>query len=82
MNCKCPVITSNNSSLPEVVKEAAILINPRNTKQLQKAIESLIANNRLRNKLIKAGLKQSKNFNWKETARKTLKVYNNLKKDK
>ncbi len=78
MNCKCPVITSNNSSLPEVAKDAAILINPRNTKQLQNAIESLITNKRLRNKLIKLGLKQAKNFSWKDTARKTLKIYKSL----
>lgn len=78
MSCKCPVITSNNSSLPEVVENAAILINPNNTIQLQKAMESLISNKRLRTKLIKAGLKQSKKFSWKETARTTLNIYQKL----
>ena len=78
MNCKCPVITSNNSSLPEVVKDAAILINPKNPKQLQNAMESLITNKRLRTKLIKAGIRQSKKFSWTETAKQTLKTYNYL----
>jgi glycosyltransferase involved in cell wall biosynthesis len=78
MSCKCPVITSNNSSLPEVVKDAAILITPRNTKQLQLSMELLITNKHLRTKLIKAGIKQAKKFSWKETARQTLKIYNSL----
>lgn len=75
MACGTPVITSNNSSLPEVVGDAGLLINPYNIKEISNAISSLIDDDDLRENLIKKGLKRSKLFNWSNSAYETLETY-------
>lgn len=75
MQCGCPVITSNNSSLPEVVGKAAILINPNDEKEIAMQIERVLTDNKLRGRMVSLGLKQAKKFSWKKTAEKTLQVY-------
>lgn len=75
MACGTPVITSNNSSLPEVVGDAGLFINPYHTEELAKTINNLISNEKTRKKLIKKGLKRSELFNWRNTAIKTLEIY-------
>lgn len=75
MSCGCPVITSNTSSLPEVTCKASILINPYDIKEITRAIKKVLTDNKLRSKLIKEGLKQSKKFSWKKCAKETLEVY-------
>ena len=75
MACGTPVITSNNSSQPEVVGDAGLLINPYNTTELAYNINTLISDDEIRKKLIKKGLKRSKLFKWNDTAIKTLKIY-------
>lgn len=75
MACGTPVITSYNSSLPEVVGDAGLFINPYRTEELAKTINNLISDETTRKKLIKKGLKRSKFFNWKNTATKTLEIY-------
>lgn len=75
MACGTPVITSNNSSLPEVVGDAGLFINPYNTKELAQSINSLLGEEKTRKKLIKKGLKRSELFKWSDTAIKTLEVY-------
>jgi glycosyltransferase involved in cell wall biosynthesis len=75
MSTGTPVITSRNSSLPEVVGDAGLLINPYDTKEIAKAINSLINDDELREDLIKKGLTRSKLFNWSKSAYETLEVY-------
>ena len=75
MACGCPVITSNVSSLPEVAGNAALLVNPKSTKEIKKAMEKLLTSEKLRKSLVKKGLTQAKKFSWKKTARQTLEVY-------
>jgi len=75
MACGTPVITSNNSSLPEVVDDAAVLINPYETKEIANAIEIVLTNEEFMETLINNGLKQAQKFDWKKTAFKTLEVY-------
>lgn len=70
--CKCPVVTSNVSSMPEIAGKAAVLVNPRNVDDISRGINEAIKN---RNNLIKEGLKQLEKFSWEKTARETLKVY-------
>ena len=79
MSCGCPVITSNVSSLPEVSGNASILINPKSSKDIAKAIIA-IQDLKLRKRLIKKGLKQAKKFKWGETAMNTIKIYEDLKR--
>jgi len=79
MSCGCPVITSNVSSLPEVTGNAAILINPRNTQEISKAIIK-IQNNNIRENLIAKGHKNIQRFNWENMSKETIKIYKDLKK--
>lgn len=78
MACGVPVITSNTSSLPEVVGEAGILVNPRDTHALAANIMKLLKNPQERERLIDAGLEQARKFTWKRAAEKTINLYQNL----
>ena len=75
MSCGTPVIASNNSSLPEVVGDAGLLINPYDITEIADAINNIITDDDLRKNLIKKGLKRSKQFNWSKSAYETLEVY-------
>ncbi|WP_273222498.1 glycosyltransferase family 4 protein [Geosporobacter ferrireducens] len=75
MACGTPVITSNTSSLPEVVGDAAITINPYNTDEIAKAMYDVLINHKLAQSLIRKGYDRVKQFDWSTTAEKTLKIY-------
>ena len=75
MSCGCPVVSSNISSIPEIVNGAGLLINPLDTEELAIAIHRVISNPKLREELKEKGLKQAKQFSWDNTAQKTLEVY-------
>lgn len=78
MACGCPVVTSNTSSLPEVVGEAGIMVNPYDTDSLAQAMRQILTDDKLRDEMIRKGLKQSKKFSWEKTAEQTQEVYNKL----
>lgn len=75
MACGIPVITSNTSSLPEVVSDAGILVDPYDVEGWASAIYNVLTNHKLRKKMITKGLERTKSFSWEYTARKTLNVY-------
>jgi len=75
MSCGTPVITSNKSSLPEVVGDAALLVDPLDVRALAGAIESVLANKELRAELSERGLKRAKFFSWEKTAEQTWSIY-------
>ncbi|AHL23102.1 glycosyltransferase family 4 protein [Thermococcus nautili] len=75
MACGTPVITSNTSSLPEVVGNAGIMVNPYDVNGLTKAMYEVLTNKGLREELSKKGLRRAKLFSWRKTAEETLKVY-------
>jgi glycosyltransferase involved in cell wall biosynthesis len=75
MQCGCPVITSNVSSLPEIVGDAAIKVNPFSVKALEEAIYKLVSNPELRKDYIHTGLKQAEKFSWDKCAQETFQVY-------
>lgn len=70
-----PVIISNVSSLPEVVGKAGLLIDPYSVDQIEQAIRTIIADKKLRQKYVKEGIVQAKNFSWDKMARIVLKVF-------
>ena len=70
-----PVVTSDGSSLPEVVGDAAFMVDPRSTEQLTGAMVRLLTDQGLRKKLIDSGRRQVERFNWYRVARNTLAVY-------
>jgi glycosyltransferase involved in cell wall biosynthesis len=75
MSCSTPVITSNVSSIPEVVGDGAILINPFDTEELKCAMERMLHDETLRTDTAKKGFERSREFTWEKTAAKTLNVY-------
>jgi glycosyltransferase involved in cell wall biosynthesis len=70
-----PVVTSSVSSLPEVVGDAAMIINPENVFDIARGIREVLTDERVRNRLIKNGFAQVTQFNWRRTAEQTLEVY-------
>ena len=77
MNCGCPVIASNTSSIPEVVGDAGILINPEDTEAIAAALEVLIDDS-IRHKYIGRGLERAMLFTWEKTAQKHIDIYQSL----
>ncbi|MDR0703897.1 MAG: glycosyltransferase family 4 protein [Planctomycetaceae bacterium] len=64
MQCGVPVITSNTSSLPEVVGDAGIMLEPHDVEGLADAFMQVLCNENLRNEMITKGLEQAKKFSW------------------
>lgn len=78
MSCGAPVIISNNSSLPEVVGKAGILINPNSTQEIKEALEKVLTNKKLQKELSQKSQVQAQKFNWQKTAKETLEIYNSI----
>jgi len=70
-----PVVTSNTSSLPEVVGNAAVLVNPENVFEIMRATHRVLVDQALRDRLKQRGYEQVKRFSWDDSARRILKVY-------
>lgn len=73
-----PVLTSNVSSLPEVVGSAALVINPENVFDIARGIREILLDKDLREHLVSAGFQQAMRFNWRRTAEETLQVYRDV----
>jgi len=69
MQCGCPVVASNATSIPEVAGEAALLVDPLEATALADAIFNVLTDDQLRNRLIGLGFKQAGKFSWNKTAR-------------
>ncbi|MEO8973540.1 MAG: glycosyltransferase family 1 protein [Ktedonobacteraceae bacterium] len=80
MACGAPVITSNTSSLPEAVGDAALLIDPHKPDELAHAITRLLENPQLQEELRQKGYEQVKQYTWAASARKMLSIYTQLSK--
>jgi glycosyltransferase involved in cell wall biosynthesis len=75
MRCGAPVLTGDRSSLPEVVGDAALTVNPFDTQALSSALARLIDDAGLRAEIRARGLARARLFDWRETARMTSQVY-------
>ena len=75
MQCGCPVISSNTSSLPEVVGGAGFLVSPTDKDTLCEYIVKLDRSSDLRSKYSQHSLNRSDFFSWEKTAAATLKIY-------
>ena len=78
MACGTPVVVSNVSSLPEVVGDAGILVNPADVEALTVAMWRVLTDEKLRRELRDKGLKRAQVFSWERTARETLAVYHRV----
>ncbi|HLD96256.1 MAG TPA: glycosyltransferase family 1 protein [Patescibacteria group bacterium] len=76
--CGTPVVTSNTTSLPEAAGKGAVLVDPKNVYQLARAIEEVLSSGSLREKLVKKGLANARRFDWNESARKLIEIFNRL----
>jgi glycosyltransferase involved in cell wall biosynthesis len=79
MRCGVPVITSNCSSLPEVVDQGAIMIDPDKPDELYLAMKEILLNKDLSEQLSAQGLRQAVRFNWRTSARETLEIFEKMK---
>jgi glycosyltransferase involved in cell wall biosynthesis len=75
MKCGAPVIVGNRTSLPEVVDDAAVLVDPFEVDDIAAGIAKVINDSTLRSSLRAKGLERARVFDWRDTARKTLAVY-------
>jgi glycosyltransferase involved in cell wall biosynthesis len=70
-----PVLTSNTSSIPEVVGHAAVMVNPENVFEIMRALERVLIDQSLREKMRQRGYEQVKKFSWKNSAEAILEAY-------
>jgi glycosyltransferase involved in cell wall biosynthesis len=70
-----PVVTSNVSSLPEVVGDAAVLVNPENVFEIRRALHRVLTDKPLRDRLKERGYQQAARFSWETSVRRILEVY-------
>lgn len=75
MHCGCPVVVSDRASLPEVVGDAGLLIDPQDIDNIAGAILSVLTDSALRESMTRKGYKQAQKFSWDKTAKETLQVY-------
>ncbi len=75
MACGTPVIVSNSSSLPEIVGDAALQVDPFDAAEIATTIRLLLSDSGLREQLASRGKQRAATFAWERTARETLKVY-------
>lgn len=74
MACGCPVVSSNTSSIPEVAKASAILVNPESEDEIARGVIRIIEDKNIRGELIRKGIERSKRFTWQKTAKSILEV--------
>lgn len=82
MACKTPVISSNTSSLPELIGDAGIKISPHKKDEWVSAIDNLLSDEKIRKKFIDKSASQLEKFSWDKCAKETIKVYEDLYNDK
>lgn len=78
MSCGIPVISSNTSSLPEVVGEAGILLPPENESLWAEKMAKTLGNGELRKTMGHKGIEQAKKFSWQKCAQETADLYREL----
>jgi len=78
MACGTPPVASNRSSIPEVVGEAGLLVDPDQPSELADALRRVISDSALRRQLRTAGLARAAQFTWRKTAEVVLQVYRTL----
>ncbi len=75
MACGTPVVTSNVSSLPEVVADAAVTVNPENVFDIARGMREVLLDDLLRLRCVERGYAQVRRFSWDRTAEQVLAIY-------
>jgi len=75
MACGTAVVSSTSSSLPEVVGQAGLLVDPTDTEAFTAAMEQVLSDKNVREQMQAAGLEQARSFSWQRTAQRTVQSY-------
>jgi glycosyltransferase involved in cell wall biosynthesis len=75
-----PVVAADRGSLPEVLGDAALLVDPQDDRAVAQAIESVIKRSELRERLRRAGIGRARTFTWEKCAERTIEVYREVLK--
>jgi glycosyltransferase involved in cell wall biosynthesis len=78
MACGTPVVCSNVSSLPEVVGNAAEIVNPENVFDIARGMREVLLNGERRSSLVERGFEQARRFSWQRTAQQVLEAYEEI----
>jgi len=78
MSCGTPVVVADRASLPEVVGEAGLLVDPESPEDLAEALKRILTDDSERARMRKAGLEQAETFSWERVARETYAVYEDV----
>ena len=81
MACGTPVVTSNTSSLPEVVGDAGIMVDPLDVDALADSMHRVLTDDHLSEKLRNMGIARAREFSWEKTAQKTWQIYEQVMED-
>ena len=76
--CGTPVIASNTTSLPEVIRDAGILVDPCKVNDISEAITKVLTDSKLRDSLVERGLRRAKQFSAEKTAKKMIGIFEEL----
>ncbi len=77
-----PVVTSNTSSLPEVVGSAAVLVNPENVFEIMRALHRVLLDQPLRERMTKAGYELAQRYSWELSVRRMLQAFGQIAGEK
>jgi len=78
MSCGAPVVASNVSALPEVIGDAAVIVNPENVFDIARGIRDVLLDADLRQRVIAKGYAQARRFSWRDTASQVLETYREI----
>ena len=78
MAAGCPVLSSNKASLPEVVGDAGVLVNPFSMEEAANNMYKLLTNEKLKKTYIERGLIRAKKFSWERVAKRLINIYEHL----
>ena len=78
MACETPVVAADNSSIPEAVGDAGILVPTNDAAALAGALSNLLSDTALRSRMVTAGIQQASKFTWAKSAQQLLGIYQTL----
>jgi glycosyltransferase involved in cell wall biosynthesis len=78
MACGTPVVCADNSSLPEIAGDAALLVEAADTDALADAMHQLLTDASLRERLVQRGFAQARKFTWEKAAKRLIQAYHNV----
>jgi len=78
MACGTPVVSSNKTSLPEVLGDAAIYFNPNNPKEMAEKMKLVLTDKKLYNELREKGFEQVRKYSWEKMGEETIEIYKKI----